>query len=353
MTVERFVCSLSLLLLAVPFAVSAQQSLPSISLPSHGIKLDVIVESKSGQPVTNLTQQSFTVLDNKTPRPISSFKIVSAAAEPTHIFLLLDAVNMPYQALAYARQGLAKFLKSNEGALPYPTDIAILTDHGAQIASDFSTDGNALNDLLEHKQIGLREITRSSEWSGIERLQICLTAFHQLADFSSKLPGRKIILWISPGWPLVSGPRIDLGLREERQIFDDVVALTNRLRQDDLTFYNINPWGVSESLDRADYFQAFLKAPANPDDVQLGDLSIQVLAVHSGGLAIESNSDVAGNIEKCLDDLHSWYEIVFDPLPADKPNEYHHIEVRLDQRGFIARTRDGYYAKPQILEPRP
>jgi hypothetical protein len=76
---------------------------------------------------------------------------------------------------------------------------------------------------------------------------------------------------------------------------------------------------------------------------------LQVLAIHSGG-GVESSTDVPRTIEKCLNELHSWYEIEFDPLPAEKPNEYHHIEVRLDQRDLTAHTTDGYYANPTVLQ---
>jgi VWFA-related protein len=320
-------------------------------MPSHDISIAVAVDAKSGQPVTGLAQHDFTILDNKTPRPITSFKVVSSASEPIHVILLVDAVNMPFQALSYARLGIEKFLKSNEGKLAYPTTFAILTDKGAQIVEGFSNDGNALNDTFHNQQIGLREINRSSEWSGSERLQISLEAFHQLEDFASRIPGRKVVIWISPGWPLISGPNVVLSMREEQQIFNNIVLISNQLRQDNLTLYNVNPWGVGESLERADYFEAFLKAPVNPNNVEPGALSLQVLAIHSGGLAIESSSDVAGNMEKCIDELRSWYEIVFDPLPADKPNEYHHIEVRLDQRELTAHTTDGYYANPKVLQP--
>ena len=50
-------------------------------------------------------------------------------------------------------------------------------------------------------------------------------------------------------------------------------------------------------------------------------------------------------------DADSWYEISFDPPPADKPNEYHHIEVKLAQPGLVARTRNGYYSNPTAFEP--
>lgn len=314
MTIERFVCLLLALLLAAAACVTAQDS-----MYSHGIRIAVAVDTKSSQPVTGLAQHDFTILDNKTPRPITSFKVVSAANEPIHVILLVDAVNMPFQALSYTRMGIEKYLKSNEGKLAYPTTLAILTDKGAQIVEGFSSDGNALNDIFHSQQIGLREINRNSEWSGPERLQICLEAFNQLTGFASKIPGRKVVIWISPGWPLVSGPRVDLSMREEQQIFNNVVLISNQLRQDNITLYNVNPWGVGESLERTDFYEAFLKAPVSPNEIEPGALSLQVLAIHSGGLAIESSSDVTGNIEKCLNELLSWYEIVFDPYPPTNP----------------------------------
>lgn len=349
MIIQRFVCRFSALVLTTVVSASAQNSPPASATPDRAIRIAVAVDSKSGQPVTGLTEHDFTVLENKTTRPIKSFKLVSDGKEPIHVILLLDAVNMPYQALSYTRQSMEKYLRSNEGKLADPTTIAILTDQGAQILNGFSTDGNALSDTLHGQQIGLREINRTSEWGWLDRFNISLTAFHQLASFSSGFAGRKVLIWISPGWPLVSGPRIDLSLRQEQQIFNDVVSVSNQLRQDHLTIYNVNPWGVGEPLERTDYFEAFLKAPLKPTDVEPGDLSLQVLAIHSGGLAIESNSDVVGNIERCLAQVHSWYEIQFEPLPGDKPNDYHHIEVRLDQRGLKAHTTDGYYANPKVL----
>ncbi len=350
MTSVRIVSTL-LLSLCAAVTLPAQSELPAVSLPSRSLKINVVVDTKSGQPVTDLHQQDFTLLDNKEPRPITSFRIMSAGAEPVHVILFLDAVNTPYQTYAYMREGVAKFLKAKEGSLANPTAIAILTDSGAQIVNDFSTNGNALSDVLEHHMVGLREITRSSEWGGIERMQICLNAFHQLVQFASTLPGHKLVLWVSPGWPLVSGPRVYLSTKQEQGIFGDVVSFSTQLRQNDMTLYNINPFGVDESLERADYYEAFLKGVARPNDVQLGDLGIQVLATHSGGLVIESNSDVYGMIQRCLADAQSWYEITFDPTPADKPNEYHHVEIKLPRRDLVARTLDGYYANVQMIEP--
>lgn len=351
LNIARLAAILFAALLPPFFAAHAQMSLPAIAPPSQSFKFDVAVNSKSGQPVTTLHQQDFTVLDNKTPRPITSFKIMTPAQEPVRVILFVDAVNTPYETVAYVREGVEKFLKANEGTLANPTTVAVLTDQGAQIDSGFSTNGNALNDDLQHHEIGLRQINRASEWSGPERLQICMNALHQILGFTSTLPGRKVILWISPGWPLVSGPGIYLSAKQEQQTFDTIVNYSTQMRRDNVTLYNINPVGVTESLQREDYFETFLNGIAKPSQVQLGNLGVQVFAIHSGGLALGSNSDVTGMIQRCLSDVQSWYEIGIDPPPSDKPNEYHHIEIKLDQRDLIARSSDGYYANPSVIDP--
>jgi hypothetical protein len=106
---------------------------------------------------------------------------------------------------------------------------------------------------------------------------------------------------------------------------------------------------VTESLERADYYESFLKGITKPNQVEFGNLGLQVIAIQSGGLALEGNSDIAGMIQRCVADAKSWYEIGFTPLPADKPNEYHNIEIKVDQRDLTARTRDGYYANPAAI----
>jgi VWFA-related protein len=355
MSVQRFVCTFIWLMALGPLAVPAQTdqpAQPAAATSPQTIHLDVVVGSKSRQPVGNLSQKDFTVLDNKTARPITTFKTLTSADDPVSVIVLIDAVDMSYQTVAYTRDGTQRFLKSNEGQLANPTALAVLTDQGLQLDNSFSTDGNALNDALAHRQIGLREITRNSEWSGPDRLQICMKALHQLIGVSASVPGRKVVLWISPGWPLISGPHVYLDAKQEEQIFSEIVNLSTQLRENGVTLYNINPVGVQESLQREDLYEAFLKGVSKPSQVQLGNLAIQVLAIQSGGLALEGSTDIAGMIQQSLNDMKSWYEIGFEPLPADKSNEYHHIEIKLDQPGLVARTRDGYYANPVAIQPR-
>jgi len=240
-----------------------------------------------------------------------------------------------------------KFLRTNGGHLAHPTTIAVLTDNGTQMQKDFSSDGKALSASLDHYTIGLRQITRSTGiWGANDRAQISLTAVRQLTAFAASVPGRTIVLWVSPGWPLLSGARIQLDSKQQRQIFDDVITFSAQLRQANVTLYNINPLGPGEDLLRANYYQEFVKGVSKSAQTDLADLSLQVLAAQSGGLVLQGDSDVTGLLTRCLEDTASWYEITFDPQVAERPNEYHRVEIMVDKPGLTARTRTGYYAQP-------
>jgi VWFA-related protein len=344
--------SLTLLLtfltfLSIGLNASAQQGAPGVHESPQNILLNVHVAPKKGTEATGLQSKDFTVLDNHSEQRIQSFKAITSSQEPVKVILLIDAVNTNVSRVAYAREQAQKFLKANNGQLENPMTIAVLTDRGTQIQKDFTSDGNALSSSLDHYTIGLRDVTRASGiWGADERVDISLRAVRELMAYASSLPGRKILLWISPGWPLLSGARIELSPQQQKQVFANVVAFSDELQRSNVTMYSINPLGVEEGLYREDYYQSFVKGVTTPGRTDLADLSLQVLAVQSGGLALNGSNDVVGGLKTCVADLNSWYEITIPATRADRPNEYHQIDVKTMQPGLIARTRNGYYAQP-------
>jgi VWFA-related protein len=344
MCVIRLACYTFALLL--PTITPAQQPAVSTS-PGRSITFSVSVTTRDSQPVHGLTAQDFKLLNDKAEQPIASVKEVAAGTQPLHAIIVIDAVNVPYTRVAYERDELDKFLKTNGGKLAEPTTIAILTDKGAQISNGFTTDGNELKAAFDKAEIGLRTIRRDTGIYGAdERVQISLTALQQLIAYSGTLPGRKALIWISPGWPLLSGERITLSDKQQKGIFADVVSYYRQMQQAKVTLYDVNPLGPEQDLIRSDYYQSFLKGVSKPVDTDLADISLQVLAVHSGGVVSTNNSDVAGNIAKDLDAARSGYEITVRTLPPEHPEEYHHIQVTVDQPGVTVRTIDGYYSQP-------
>jgi VWFA-related protein len=344
-TSNRFACFILGTLLCTA-RISAQE--PGAAPPpaaASKIYLDVVVSPKSGPPVADLQQQDFTLLDNKSPRTFTSFQALTGREAPIKVVLVIDAVNTGTQRVGYERIQIDKFLRADGGRLAYPVALAVFTDKGISIAAELSSDGNALSDALDKQDIAIRAIGRSGLYGASERLQYSLAALHQLTASLAPQPGRKIVLWVSPGWPLLSGPRVELSSKQQQQIFSDVVSFSTQLRQAGITLYSVNPAGATESLLRASYYKDFLKGVSKPNQVAAGNLGLPVLAVQSGGLALELNNDLTALLEECMSDVAPYYEISFDAAPVERPDEYHQLEIKLAKPGLTARTRQGYYAQ--------
>ena len=80
MTVNWFACSLVVALISGTLTAAAQEHLPTRfdrRLRASSSMLSSTPSLASRLP--NLAQQDFTILDNKTPSPIKSFKVMSPA----------------------------------------------------------------------------------------------------------------------------------------------------------------------------------------------------------------------------------------------------------------------------------
>ncbi len=176
---------------------------------------------------------------------------------------------------------------------------------------------------------------------------MALQAITQLAQFEATKPGRKIVIWISPGWPILSGPRIDLTPKQQQGIFSSVVGLSASLRRAGITLYSIDPLGTADSGSlQVTFYEEFLKGVIKPQNVQIGNLALQVLAVQSGGLALHGNNSIVAGLDRCIADTNAFYVLTIEAAPGEHPNEYHDLQVRTATPGLTARTRTGYYAQP-------
>jgi VWFA-related protein len=317
------------------------------------IRLNVVVNDKSGKPVSGLQQQDFQILDNKSPEQILSFEAVAGPRvtnDPLEVILIIDAVNVPYTRVAYARDEIKKFLRQDNGVLAWPLIIGFLSDSGLELQGVPSRDGNALATFLDQNQSALRIINRSQGfWGKDDQMQLSVNAFEQLGQYAGRIPGRKIVICLSPGWPLLSGPNMELTKHEEETIFRNIVALSTELRESGITLYDVDPLGTADSGSfRTFYWESFIKGVRSAKDAQVGNLALQVLADQSGGRVLNSNNDVSAEIETCVRDANTYYILSFAPEPADGPNDYHNIQVKIDRPKLKAQTLAGYYAQPPL-----
>ncbi len=354
----RFSIVVVMLLLGAVVALSQQQSSPTQPVPAQPVAtspvkdtvfLDVVVTPKSGPPVSGLQQQDFTVLDNKVPVGIDSFQALRGRETPIEVVLVIDDVNTGVEHIAYERSEIDKFLRADGGHLTHPMALAFLTDSGIKVQESFSSDGNALSTALDQQSVGLHSITRSSGiYGAAERFDISLKALHELADREAARPGRKLIVWFSPGWPVLSGPAVEeqMTTNQRQQIFENAVNLSTLLRRGHITLYSIDPLGSADFAGRAFRWESFEKGVSKLNQAEYGDLALQVIAVQSGGLALNTGNDITAFLQQCLADTQAYYELSFAPPLDQKRDEYHHLEVRVDKAGLVARTRQGYYSLP-------
>jgi VWFA-related protein len=351
----RFVLFFSLLPIVI---LSAQNNPPLQSFNSSGsvsvqpaarqITLDVQVTDGSGAPVRGLQQQDFALQDGQKPQNIASFHAFDGAASAgtdaaAGIVLVIDAVNAPFEILTTERNEIRKFLLKNNGKLSVPLELVFFAAAGTKIQDGFSRDGNALAALYDQSISGLM----ANNLSATERFDLSIKTLGSLAAHEAKRPGRKLMVWISPGWPLLSGGTLELTPKDFQWLFDSTIALSGALREARITLYDVDPLGVRNAGGaRITFYQDFLKPVTSPKKMQPGYVSLQVLAVQSGGRVFNSTNDLTKAIADCAVDAEAFYVLSFNVPPAEGPNQYHAVGVSIDKPANTVRTRMGYYSQP-------
>ena len=327
-------------------AVLAQPSASPSSPASSRMVLDVVVTPKSGPPVADLQQKDFTIFDNKTSLPVTSFTAVNGAQVPLEVVVVLDTVNASPENLAIERAEVDKFFKANGGHLAYPTFLAIFQGDAIAMGESPTRNGNLLSAALAQVNLGsgvqLKDTGASND---ADRAHRSLVAAQRLVVKEAAIPGRKIVLWISPGWPLVSSPSYNYDDKQTQMLFRQAVVMTTQMRRANVTFYTINPSGADQDVHQFDY-EVYLKGAAKPIQAVPADTSLQVLSIQSGGMVLTGSNDLAGELQQCLADFTSYYELSFDPPADDHPNDLHTLQVKVAEPGLTARTRTIYYSQP-------
>ena len=213
----------------------AQEPLTSSGASHHLVTLDVVVTDSSGKVVSGLKQEDLTLKVNKERQDISSFRAVTGTLTgttvksdpPVEIILVLDTYNASVSEVAREREGIRNFLAKNEGHLARPVTLAIFTAKGTTISSP-SLNGNALINYFDKTSTEVHLHPSTSDFYGnLEQFNTSIRAFQSLAQSdAAKRPGRKLLIWIGHGWPLMSNVRAEQNItpKEEEDTFRNIVG---------------------------------------------------------------------------------------------------------------------------------
>jgi VWFA-related protein len=165
----------------------------------------------------------------------------------------------------------------------------------------------------------------------------------KLAAYEAPQPGRKLLLVISPGWPMLPSAGYQSDMKQRNAVFNSVVQFTNGLREGNIQLYCLDPFDLGRT--NPFLYQGYLKGIAEIKDATYPNLSLQVLAEHSGGQVIVNGRDITGELNMAVRDASASYELTFEAAHGDRPNEYHALQVQVDKPNVKIRTSSGYYAR--------
>jgi VWFA-related protein len=327
----------------------APQKPPTFRTGTNVVRVDVMVTDRSGNPVRTLTADDFEVLENGTPQPITSFKLLEANGQPTddlslpirspehaaaeaarddvRVFLIFwDEYHIgEFVSSLRAREQLTKFVLDAFG----PTDLVAFMDPLTTLDSiRFTRDRRALAEHV-HRLKGRRgvyvpprsvlEEAHLQQMRDIEAIRAQITASAlkgALLHLGSLREGRKSLIFISESL----GPLRD----QTGTVLRD---LTRTANDTNTAIVTVDPRGLQVGRGPA----------ARPSDVLLA------LSHESGGEPITTN-DLDAPLRRMVRQTSSYYLLGYDGSNSPLDGKFHQIKVRVKRDDLAVRARSGYWA---------
>ncbi len=325
------ICACASVAIGQQAAVVPAAPAPTPAAALTHISIDVVVEGKDGKPVPELEPTDLTLLDNGQPRKILGFRRTDGTTGnkvdlPEEVIIVLDSVNMPYQAVTLLRLQLEKFLRANGGHLAQPTSVFVFASEGLRVQPAPSKDGNALADAINTSVGTVRSRGSAAGVYGLaEQFQSSVQTLNSIAENEKHKPGRKMVIWLGNGWPLLNERQFEAVKTNEleRQYFDDILRLSKGLREARMSLYLVY---TLNSADDRYLFEDYLKPVKEFHKASAGNVSVQVLAQQTGGRVMEPSNDIAGQIAACIGDIGTYYTLIFGVPPAGAGERISRIE---------------------------
>lgn len=363
--------------------MEVRKEAPSEATSAEGlIRLDATVRDDAGRVVSGLQRADFEVLDNGRPQQIIAFRKSEGSTridDSLTVILLIDSLALPSQTADFERQEAAGFLKQNSGHLTQPVTIYALEDSGFFLVANASTDGNAMaQDVIADNKIDAFFVAPNQILPF--KSPIVDASFYQfpslagaralgtIATREDRKPGRKLLLWIGPGfgdrgtgayaptdgvprWSRPSESHADAQVR--RDLFQKILWFSVLLRQSRVSVICLS---VAENvlavpLGSTDDWRQFLSGVLSDQQAQRMNLDKRVLAVQSGGAVVPPSKDLIRQMNDCIRNAATYYTLTFNPPLASHPDEYHSLKVEVARPGAIVHTSTGYYDQPFFDDP--
>lgn len=362
---------------ALVFALA--QGGPTISVTTRLVEVSVVVTTKDGKPLQDLTQGDFQVLENGQPQPIRFFFKESTTgggqpsksplpqgvfsnrgdrpgeSRPSRVSVLLfDALNTPWQYRNYAGRHLNKFLKATP---PEERVIALL----------LSSDGlRLLHDDTGYRWPRFREDTlladgdtaaetEQKDVHTMDRIRVTLRALEAIARNAAGVAGRKNLVWITGGIPtqlnLWEPPGSSRSRVSYAVEFRSVIMALNRAS---IAVYSVDARGLEALPASRPVFgpQSRYEAIPSPESMQKYQQyrdGMREVARGTGGLSFFDRNDLERAMSEAVQDARTSYTLAYYQ-PGEPDSTWRKIQVRVQHNGVNVRHRTGYLAVHDATE---
>jgi len=352
----------------------AQDAAPTavFHVQSRLVVLDVVVTDAQGKPVSGLTASDFKVFEDKEPQSIKFFEQPTVhelppAAKPgtpfnpedVHAYgqspvtvLVLDELNTHYADTDFAKRSLRQFLTSRPATLNEPTMLVAVGDKKFHLLQNFTRDRTALLAALEAHKPSYSwklELGKSVGPESVERLDLSINALEQIAESTARIPGRKNLVWVGPGFPSLDPAGISP--MDSKKITEVLQHVTDTLLDTRVTLYAVDPTsnatGDTEITDPDQLMFARMTGDStgrmmDPFDQQL---DFDRLGPVTGGRVLRGINDIDHQIAASIELGDHFYTIGYTPTnSSDAGSAFRKITVKCLKPGTMVMTRDGYYA---------
>ena len=187
------------------------------------VLVDTVVTDKKGEYIRDLTQKEFKVWEDNKEQPIKSFSFEADPSSPNnnqkhYLVLFFDNSTMQPGDQVQARQAAAKFIDSNTG----PNKLIAIVNFGGSvhIAQNFTSDAERLKQVVsgvktsavnpnavQVASIGMPQLGNAEADFGARSVMLALRS---MAKSLGTVPGRKILVLLTAGFPLTEEVRSEL-----------------------------------------------------------------------------------------------------------------------------------------------
>ena len=318
---------LAIALLGTCVSTSAQESL-QLRVDVRLVTLDVYVDDATGKPMTTLTRDDFSILDNGEPREIQTF---GSAENPYNILLLFDRSSSTESQWPFLVRAISGFLAQ----FPEQHRVALAAfDDKPEMLLDWKSatelTRRAFNIPSNHSGTN---VYRAVEWA-VQELR-SVKGRRGVIVFTDGVDNRlsdKLVSFDKNGTPSIAPPGADSD-------FQKMLRLVTQSRMP-VFFVAVN---TDRNLDPG--------IPPNSFDLKQREaarLRMETVAGQSNGAIHFPNriEDVGPLYEKIGRELGYSYSLGFTPAPGSSDSDYRRIEVRVrDQSMRVTQLREEYYAR--------